>query len=187
MMKHLFYVRHGETEFNVNHIWSGQVETKLTEKGKHQAMQTGRKLKLTVPQFDLIISSPFERTYNTASIIAEEIGYPISAIQKNDLFMERSFGVLDGTSNSEYHNTHVLADIDNEEGAETVAALHSRAIKALTYLSSLEQYDTILVVSHGAFGRALRRVINEMPHTDEYNEELRQKLRLENAEIVELL
>jgi broad specificity phosphatase PhoE len=187
VMKKLFYVRHGETEYNVNHIWSGQVETKLTDNGKYQAKQAGKDLSQRLPHIDLIISSPFERTYHTASIIAEEIGYPIANIQKNELFIERSFGVLDGTSNVDYHKTHTFKDIDHEEGVETVADLHERAEQALKYLMSLENYETILVVSHGAFGRALQRVIKRMPHTDEYDDKRRNELRLGNAEIVELL
>jgi broad specificity phosphatase PhoE len=186
-MKRLFYVRHGETEFNVNHIWSGQVETKLTENGRRQARHAGKELRQRLPHIDLMISSPFERAYHTTTIIAEEIGYPIADIQKNDLFIERSFGVLDGTSNEAYHTTHTFRDIDDAAGAETVALLQDRAARALRYLESLEGYDTILVVGHGAFGRALRRVINDIPHTEEYDDEHRKALRLGNAEIVELL
>jgi len=44
-----------------------------------------------------------------------------------------------------------------------------------------------LLVSHGAFGRALQRVIKRLPHTDEYDLERRSALHLENAVIVELL
>jgi broad specificity phosphatase PhoE len=186
-MKRLFFVRHGETEHNLKGVFSGQSETKLTNNGQLQARQAGQNLKLKLPHIDLIICSPYQRTYHTACIIAEEIGYPVNAILKNELFIERSYGALEGTSKSNYFSNHTFKEVDQEKGVETAVELHDRATRALSYLNSLDNYDDILVVSHGAFGRAIQRVIKNMPHTDEYVKERREKLKLGNSEIVELI
>jgi broad specificity phosphatase PhoE len=62
---------------------------------------------------------------------------------------------------------------------EPAADVLERARQALEYIRSLEA-DTILIVSHGTFGRALRHIINpEIP--------FRGSERFKNAEIVKLI
>ncbi|CAN5199171.1 phosphoserine phosphatase 1 [soil metagenome] len=185
-MKKLFYVRHGETEMNVATIWSGQTETPLTENGKTQAKATGVHVKTHLPPIDLIVCSPLSRAVHTAEIIAGEIGYPASKIVRNELLVERHFGTLEGTSSAGYTVDYSFEDIDALEGSETVKQVHERALQALAYIESLPQ-DNILVVSHGTFGRALRRVVNKLPHTHEYDLKHREEFRLKNAEIIELI
>jgi broad specificity phosphatase PhoE len=185
-MKRLFIVRHGETAFNSKGIWAGQVETKLTDKGKNQAKLAGLHIKDNLPQFDLLISSPYSRALDTASIIATELDYPINKIVHNELFIERSYGKLEGKSNQVFFDKHEFKDIDEVEGAETVKQMHDRAMKALEYLKTRTE-NNILVISHGTFGRALYRVVKEMPHTHEYLDHHRAKYRMANAEIVELI
>lgn len=181
-MKRLFFVRHGETDLNVAKILSGQTEASLTESGIAQAIKTGKDIKEDLPKIDLIICSPFERTYDTAKLIAREIGYPVDKIQKDDRFIERTFGVLEGTPAKDFLDTHEYRDFDSVEGAETIEALQQRAQKAFEYASSLEP-DNILIVGHGSFGRAIRRVAEGLPHSHEY-----EKARMiDNAEIVELV
>src|SRR6185312_3840931 len=70
-MKHwLFLIRHGETTWNVEHRLPGQLPgIELTETGREQAKLLAQALK-TVP-FTAIISSPLERTMETARYLAE--------------------------------------------------------------------------------------------------------------------
>ncbi len=182
-MKKLFFVRHGETDTNVAGQFSGQIETSLTNAGKQQALLTGQKIKSDIPRIDYIICSPLGRAYETAKIIANEIGYPLKDIKRNSLFMERAFGVIDGTPATKFlSDPNKYKEIDDVEGAETVEQLQQRAAKALEYVQAID-HDNILIVSHGAFGRAFRRVVNKLPHTDEYNK----LLMIGNAEILELV
>ena len=182
VMKRLFYVRHGETNMNVAGLLSGRTETQLTEKGIEQAKATGKELKEKLPHIDLIICSPYERTYETAKLVAAEIGYPIENIQKNDMFIERTFGVLEGTLGKDFLDKHEYRDFDDVEGSETIEELQKRAEKAFKWLQTLEQ-DNILVVGHGAFARAIKRVVKGLPHTHEYEVDT----SIGNAAIVELV
>ncbi|MHB1865396.1 MAG: histidine phosphatase family protein [Candidatus Saccharimonadales bacterium] len=181
-MKKLFYVRHGETDHNLLNIMSGQVEAAITENGRQQATQTGKAIKANLPHIDLIVCSPLKRTYETAKVIAKEIGYPESKIITNDLFVERTFGVLEGTSSEDFFKDHEYRDLDKVEGAETIEDLDKRAAKAFKFVSNLPQ-DNILIVGHGSFGRAIRRVTKNLPHTHEYES----FEPIANAEIVELV
>ena len=181
-MKRLFYVRHGETHMNVDGLLSGRTETSLTEKGIDQAKAAGKDLKQKLPHIDLIVCSPYERTYKTAKLIANEIGYPIEKIQKNDLFIERTFGVLEGTPGKDFLDKHEYREFDDVEGSETIEELQKRAEKAFKYLKTLKE-DNILVVGHGAFARAIKRVVQGLPHTHEYEVDT----SIGNATIVELV
>src|SRR6059058_1306401 len=95
-MKHLYFVRHGLSVMNKKGVFSGRTETPLDPEGIKQAEAAGREAKEL--NIDLIVSSPMERCRETATIIAQQIGYPVADILFEDLFMERAFGVLEGTA-----------------------------------------------------------------------------------------
>jgi broad specificity phosphatase PhoE len=181
-MKHLFYVRHGETEMNIARLLSGTINTPLTKNGIRQAIKTGQDIKTTLPKIDLIICSPLERAYETAKLIAQEIDYPVSKIQQNDLLVERTYGVLEGTSNAHFMEPGNYHELDAVEGSETIEELQKRAAKAFDYISQLD-YDNILVVAHNAFGRAFKRVTQHQPHTQEYE----MLEHIPNASVLELI
>lgn len=182
-MKHLYFVRHGETVLNVEGRFAGQIETELTEKGKEQAKATGQDMKQQGIKVDVIVSSPLSRAHDTAKIIAEQIGYPIDQIKTNALFMERSFGILEDTSYDGFYQVYAYRDMDNMPGAETFEQVYNRTLKAHKYIESLNA-ETVLVVSHGAFGRAYRRAMLGEPHTQEY---VNPFVSMKNAELFKFL
>ncbi len=181
-MKKLYFVRHGLSDHNTAGLFSGQIEAMLTEDGRAQAKAAGKQLEEKHLHIDLIVCSPLQRAYETACIIAREIGYPIEQIVKNPLFKERSFGVLEGKATEGLLKDGNYKQIDSVEGAESIAELQARAEKALAYVQTLPD-ENILIVGHGASGRALRRAVNNEPHTDEYIGQLK---FINNSEIVEL-
>lgn len=150
-MKHVYFMRHGLSLMNQQGVFSSTTDTPLTPEGIEQCHAAGRELHGT--QVDLIVSSPFERAHHSAEIVAEELGIDPSTIITNDHFSERSFGPLEGTT---YQPNLEMDDI---EGVEHSTELIERVAKGLEDLRTL-QADTILVVSHGAVGRALRHLLN---------------------------
>ena len=56
----LYVLRHGETEENKTGIMQGNMETKLNEKGRNQALSAREKVKNA--HIDLVICSPKLRT-----------------------------------------------------------------------------------------------------------------------------
>lgn len=150
-MKHLYFCRHGLSEYNKLGRWAGQIETPLVEEGKKQAQLAGQRAKTL--HIDHIVSSPYSRAVDTAKIIATEIGYPLDKIEQNSLFIERGLGVLEG----EPWNPDL--DIDGFADVETRDTLLQRMRFAYEFLKSIP-VDNILVVSHGATGRMLNHVVN---------------------------
>lgn len=163
-MQHLYFIRHGESEFNKADKWTGSTDSPLTELGHEQAKVTGKKLSELSITVDLIISSPLKRARSTAIHIADAINYPVSNIVFNENIIERNFGSLEGrkdlSTKAVYYGDE--SSIDQFDGAESLADLHKRAALFLEYLNSRPE-KTIIVVGHGAFARALRRVINNEP------------------------
>lgn len=168
-MTHLYFVRHGLSQLNVQGRVAGITNTPLTEEGREQAKQAGSKAKNL--GIEHIISSPLSRAYDTAKLIAQEVNYPIKDIEVNPLFIERSFGSME--------RQPYQADIDYDGiiDAESETVFLTRARFAIDYLKSLP-YAKILVVSHGATGRALR-------HHLVIDEPFNHLNRLKNGEIVE--
>jgi uncharacterized phosphatase len=177
-MKTIYFVRHGESEANVQNLRSGSmhnVPVHLTEKGREQARQAGEKLK--DKNIELIVSSPLIRTVDTATIIAEAIGYNPEKILTNPCFIERDFGIYDGRANDEY-----LAARDANklhESVEKTEALHKRVLEGLEWIKSLNA-QRIVLVSHGGAGRMVQAINQELEHDQMHTMKL-----LENAEIYE--
>jgi probable phosphoglycerate mutase len=142
-MKRLYFVRHGQSQANVDRVFAGQSDTPLTSLGRQQAEQAGSQAKIL--GIDHIISSPLSRAHDTAKIIAGIIGYPVGAIELNRLLMERGFGSATGQS------WDIEGDVaDRFANVETMDSVAARASLAYQYIRQLP-YETILVVGHGTF------------------------------------
>jgi alpha-ribazole phosphatase len=185
-MKRLFFVRHAETNMNVAGIFSGKTETDLTAKGVSQATASGKSLNDMPFKVDLIICSPARRTLKTAKLVAEQINYPESKIEISQLLTERGFGDLEGTRGEDFWKNHNFKDIDKVPNVETVEELGIRAHAALSSIKERPE-DNILIVSHGAIGRAIIREVKNIPHNNENKMIHRRAYHIDNAEIVELI
>lgn len=90
-----FIMRHGEAIDNAEHIYDpkGDPNNHLTDNGKNEAILSGQKLKREA--IDMIISSPFIRTQETAEIVLKELGLPLSALIMDDRLHEYNEPAID--------------------------------------------------------------------------------------------
>ena len=70
-MDHFYFVRHGETIWNVENKICGATDIELTQKGHDQAIETGEKIVKEGIKADLILTSPLVRASETARHISE--------------------------------------------------------------------------------------------------------------------
>jgi probable phosphoglycerate mutase len=163
-VQQLFYLRHGQSEFNKANRWAGQSDSPLTDHGRKQAREAGKEAKADDFMPDIIISSPLSRALETAQIFAREIGYPVDNIEIDPMLVERSFGKLEGTWNPVIAAKYLLdeSSLNKYEGVEQLKDLQKRADDFYAKIQKRPE-QTILIVGHGAFGRALRRTINNEP------------------------
>ena len=168
----LYIVRHGQSTYNAQHLLAGSTDIPLTDLGREQARVAGARAKTL--GINLIVSSPLQRAYETACIIADEIGYGSAAIITDSRLQERHFGALEGAPWSEGS----IAGTPDLEPREAVLA---RASAMLDF--ARERPDsTILFVAHASFVRATLQVLH--PDEDHFGDDLR---AMKNADIIQLL
>lgn len=145
-----FFTRHGESQANVDRIFAGAVESPLTENGRIAAQAEAERLAIEKVRYDLIISSPLSRAFDTACIIADALGYPRDNIVIEELLRERSFGNLVGKPWSS------IADESSEAvtnaGGESAEELSRRVRTSLEKVGvHARGKERVLIVGHGTW------------------------------------
>lgn len=151
-MKKLSYIRHGLSEANKKVVFAGHTDTPLSIEGRKQAQLAG--IEAAKHDIDHIIVSPLSRAFDTAKIVAETIGFPLHDIEIHELLIERNFGPLELTPWSQ-ELSWTLNHPPYPEGVETIEALLQRSKELLNHIEK-SKYQHILLVGHGAIGRAIR-------------------------------
>ena len=77
MAEKLYFTRHGQTVWNVENKICGATDSPLTELGRSQARELGRKIVAEGLPIDRILCSPLSRAADTARCIAEETGLKV--------------------------------------------------------------------------------------------------------------
>jgi probable phosphoglycerate mutase len=160
-MLRIYLARHGQDRDNANGILNGRRDEPLTEIGLAQAHESAEKIAALGIKFDQIYSSPLQRAYVTAAIIATRLGLPVP--EKLDDLIERDFGVTTGTSvkgiEARFAPDILKADTITYalslEGAETFPQLVERGRRLITWLKLTHHDGNILLVSHGDFGKMI--------------------------------
>ena len=94
-MHPVYFVRHGESEWNVADRICGQTDVALTDLGHAQAIATGQKIAKAGIVIDEILYSPLSRAAETARHISEITGVPM---RMEPRLVEQNFGKWEGTS-----------------------------------------------------------------------------------------
>lgn len=152
-MTTICFVRHGETDWNVQGKLQGKTDIPLNNNGIAQAEESATFL--MNESWDLVIASPLKRAKNTAEIINEKLNLPLIL---NDAFMERSFGDAEGMLLTERMAAYPNHDYPNQEARES---FENRLIKGMTEIANEYQDKRVLLVAHGAVINAILSVISE--------------------------
>lgn len=98
-MGKFYFVRHGQTEWNVENKICGVTDSPLTPQGHNQAENTARLLKEKIDRgevhIDEILTSPLSRAYDTAMEISRIINVPVKIERR---LIEQNFGKWEGTA-----------------------------------------------------------------------------------------
>ena len=101
-MGHLYFVRHGQTVWNVENKICGATDIELTELGHKQAIETGKAILAQGIHADEILYSPLKRAADTAKHISEMTGIPTRVEPR---LIEQNFGKWESTARDglEFH------------------------------------------------------------------------------------
>ena len=93
-MGHIYFVRHGQTIWNVENKICGATDIVLTELGHEQAKEAGREILRQGLKIDEILYSPLIRASETARHISEITGIPA---REEIRLKEQNFGKYEST------------------------------------------------------------------------------------------
>ncbi len=193
MIKEIYLIRHGETEYNkCSRPIGAEINVVLNETGVQQAFKTGQYLhdyRLTVENgsltpFDMIYSSPMIRTLETANIIKSQISYTGEIIY-DDLLIERKQGKMTNLSKKDkleikkfkhsLNTNDPIANKLNEDdiyqkiedkfniGKETDLEMAARCELFMMKVIN-SPFNKMCVISHGSYLTCLLRTIFKVPH-----------------------
>lgn len=152
----LYLVRHGETDWNRSRRIQGSTDIALNDHGREQAATTGRLLARR--DWDAIYSSPLSRAFETASIIAAELG--LGAPGVIPAIVERNYGDAEGLTGTEMDRMFPDGEVPGRESREAVT---DRALAALHELAAQRPGESLLVVSHGGLIRSVLNAVGRSP------------------------
>jgi broad specificity phosphatase PhoE len=176
---HVTLLRHAQSVANENKILQGQQNSTLSESGLKQAVALSQHWKTEGVTFDLAISSPLDRARMTAEVLSETLGF---SIEKNEMWMERNFGVAEGKTYDELQTLRrdLLKRspyVPSYETGESDWDLFMRASSAIQDILRREA-GRYLIVSHGGILNAAMHSILGVPPSSPGHRSI---IRLENT------
>ncbi len=154
-------IRHGQTDYNLNHRVQGQIDIPLNELGRWQAERIGERLKT----YDLcgIFSSDLSRAHDTAKAIAKH--HPQLTLLTTELLREIDYGIFEGMQLGDIEQTYPEEYLQWREGdigyaprdAENIYDQRARAQRAINWVRErcTDSNGTVAVISHGGIQRSL--------------------------------
>jgi 2,3-bisphosphoglycerate-dependent phosphoglycerate mutase len=100
-MHKLVLLRHGESVWNKENLFTGWTDVDLSEKGREEAKQAGRLLKEQGYTFDLAFTSVLKRAIRTLWIALEEMDLMWVPVTLDWRLNERHYGALQGLNKAQ--------------------------------------------------------------------------------------
>jgi len=163
-MPTIYYIRHGQTEWNADGRFQGTQDIPLNDTGKDQAIRAGELLAEILrgddhdPLKTPFVSSPLGRARNTMELVRGTLDVPPHDYQLDDRLREIGYGHWEGSTLAQMEVSHpdIFAERQIDKwgvpppGGESYASV---TIRMRDWYDSLLQ-DTV-AVSHGGTMRAL--------------------------------
>ncbi len=92
----LVIIRHGESEWNKQNLFTGWVDVDLSEKGQEEATAAGKLLKDNGYDFDLCYTSYLKRAIHTLNLVLDQMDLAWLPVVKTWKLNERHYGALQG-------------------------------------------------------------------------------------------
>ncbi|MGC5018287.1 bifunctional RNase H/acid phosphatase [Micromonospora sp. DT47] len=149
----LILVRHGETEWTVQHRYAGRADVPLSDQGRAQARATAERVAELAPSVAAVVSSPLSRCTATAEAIADALGG--LPVRRQDDWVECDFGDWDGKTFAEVRegwpgelDAWLASTRIAPPGGESFATVAERVDRAVAALREAYPGETVVVVSH---------------------------------------
>lgn len=168
-MTHIYLVRHGETDWNIERKLQGSTDIPLNDQGRSQAASLQQHFENVT--FDAAYSSDLIRAKETAEIICKQKKLPVNI---HKALRERSWGNHEGQTFDSLRLKYgalfqpLIEDYDYKADdvhpdLHQVESYASAVQRAIDYLMKIQQHylgKSILVVSHGGILKGVLLSLN---------------------------
>ena len=165
----LYYVRHGETDFNAEQRLQGRQDTVLNARGRSQAKDSGELLRGLFarnrrdPSDFVYVASPLRRTRETMEILRPQLGLAPHPYTTDDRLLEISYGAWEGLTLPEIETRMpgLLAERERDKWdfvPPDGESYREMAARISDWYASLTR-DTV-VAAHGGGVRVLMALFN---------------------------
>lgn len=107
----LVMVRHGQSIWNLENLFTGWTDVDLTPQGCEEARQAGRELKREGLVPDLVFTSVLKRAIRTQWLMLEELDLLWLPVERNWRLNERHYGALQGLNKAQTVQKHGEAQV----------------------------------------------------------------------------
>ena len=164
-MSKIYFVRHGESQWNVEDKICGQTDIPLTERGHAQAEETGRRIVEKGITAAEILCSPLLRAKDTAAHISQVTGIPLKVEPR---LTEQNFGIWEGTSprTSEPFCQAKKEFLSRYETGESMFQLAQRIYNLLDEIKAESDKKTYILVAHNGIARVVQSYFTDMTNEE---------------------
>lgn len=100
-MQQLVMLRHGESVWNKENRFTGWTDVPLSDQGRAEAADAGRRLKEAGFTFDVAYTSVLKRAIHTLWLVLDQMEQPWIPVHPNWRLNERHYGALQGLNKAE--------------------------------------------------------------------------------------
>lgn len=175
-MSQLILVRHGQSEWNQQNLFTGWRDPDLTERGVREARNAGRALKAEGITFTIAFTSELMRAQKTCALLLEEQGQSDLQTIRNVALNERDYGDLSGLNKDDAREkwgeeqVHIWRrSFDTPPpGGESLKDTAERVLPYFnnTIMPRIRAGENVLVAAHGNSLRALVMVLDGLGETE---------------------
>lgn len=164
----IFYVRHGQTDWNAELRYQGRMDIPLNAKGLHQARENGAKLARILDAGNDVrfLASPLIRTRQTMELLLAALDRDVDAYRIEPTLIEASYGDLEGTTLAEFKASD--PETFRRRKAERWAFCPPGGESHEMVAARIDPWlDTLsgdyVVAGHGVVGRVIRQRMLDLP------------------------
>jgi len=159
--RRFFLLRHGATELHSGKVIMGHYDARLSDIGREQMAEMGRRLAGEKPDCACLYHSPLRRAKDSATIVNERLGLPLREVED---FSEISLGAWDGLLIDEVkarwpaeyaRRGQYLMSYRFDEGSESFYMVQHRVRKALLALLREDERRDIVIITHAGVIKCL--------------------------------
>jgi 2,3-bisphosphoglycerate-dependent phosphoglycerate mutase len=107
----LLLLRHGQSIWNLENLFTGWVDVDLSEQGRQEAQEAGRLLKAEGIAFDIAFTSVLKRAIRTLWMALDEMDMMWLPVERTWRLNERHYGALQGLNKAETAERHGMEQV----------------------------------------------------------------------------